>query len=137
LVAEWVVLSQPKVRVPGQPERKAKTREQEETLERLDEVPDVGRRGAEEILAEIAKNGPPASWAKVCPGSGQPPEREEADQRQYQAWEQMAGGATLVEAAQYHRLAALGDMDTGPPTDSATTVATIDANGRTQAVMDQ
>jgi hypothetical protein len=46
-------------------------------------------------------------------------------------------GATLVEAAQYHRLAALGDMDTGPPTDSATTVATIDANGRTQAVMDQ
>ena len=48
----------------------------EDALKRLDEIPGVGRRSAEEILAEIGTDvsrfpsaAHLASWAKVCPGS--------------------------------------------------------------------
>ena len=48
----------------------------EEALQRLDTIPGVGRRGAEEILAEIGPDmtryptaGQLASWAKICPGN--------------------------------------------------------------------
>jgi transposase len=47
----------------------------QEDLERLDEIPGVGRRCAEDILAEVGTDmsrfptaGHLASWAKVCPG---------------------------------------------------------------------
>jgi transposase len=47
----------------------------QEALERLDEIPGVGRRCAEDILAEVGTDmshfptaGHLASWAKVCPG---------------------------------------------------------------------
>ena len=48
----------------------------DELITRLDEVPGFGRRGVEEILAEIGTDMTPypseshlASWAKICPGS--------------------------------------------------------------------
>jgi len=48
----------------------------EEVLDRLDTIPGVDRRCAEEILAEIGPDmerfpsaGHIASWAKVCPGN--------------------------------------------------------------------
>ncbi len=48
----------------------------EDALNRLDEIPGMGRRSAEEILAEIGTDvsrfpsaAHLASWAKVCPGS--------------------------------------------------------------------
>jgi transposase len=48
----------------------------DEALEALDEIPGVGRRSAEEIVAEIgtdmsrfATSGHLASWAKLCPGN--------------------------------------------------------------------
>ena len=50
----------------------------EETLECLDSIPGVGRRSAEEILAEIGADvsrfpnaAHLASWAKVCPGNNE------------------------------------------------------------------
>jgi transposase len=50
----------------------------EEALERLDTIPGVGRRGAEEIVAEIGADmtryptvGQLASWAKICPGNNE------------------------------------------------------------------
>jgi transposase len=48
----------------------------DETIRRLDEIPGIGRRGAEEILAEIGTDmrrfptaAHLASWARVCPGN--------------------------------------------------------------------
>ncbi len=48
----------------------------EDLINRLDEIPGMGRRSAEEILAEIGTDvsrfptsAHLASWAKVCPGS--------------------------------------------------------------------
>lgn len=95
----------------------------EEALQAADAIPGIGRRGAEDILAEVGTDMgrfPTAahlsSWAKVCPGN-----RESAGKRQSGAtgkgnpWLRSA----LVEAArsaartngsylkaQYHRLAA-------------------------------
>jgi transposase len=50
----------------------------QEAIERLDTIPGVGRRVAEEILAEIGLDmerfptaGHLASWAKVCPGNNE------------------------------------------------------------------
>jgi transposase len=50
----------------------------EEAIERLDTIPGIGRRGAEEILAEIGPDmtryptaGQLASWAKICPGNNE------------------------------------------------------------------
>jgi transposase len=50
----------------------------EEALQRLDEVPGIGRRSAEEVVAEIGPDMRPfptaahlASWARVCPGNNE------------------------------------------------------------------
>jgi transposase len=50
----------------------------EEAVERLDGIPGMGRRNAEEVLAEIGTDMSPfptpahlASWAKVCPGNNE------------------------------------------------------------------
>jgi transposase len=50
----------------------------EDALERLDTIPGIGRRGAEELLAEIGPNmdrfptaAQLASWAKMCPGNNE------------------------------------------------------------------
>ncbi len=50
----------------------------EEALQRLDTIPGIGRRGAEDILAEIGMDmsrfpsaAHLASWARVCPGSNE------------------------------------------------------------------
>jgi transposase len=53
-----------------------RTRPFEEQVKRLDEMPGIGRQGAEEILAEIGTDMSRfptakhlASWAKICPGN--------------------------------------------------------------------
>jgi transposase len=50
----------------------------EEALRRLDEIPGIGRRSAEEVVAETGPDMRPfptaahlASWAKVCPGNNE------------------------------------------------------------------
>jgi transposase len=94
-----------------------------EDLERLDEIPGVGRRGAEAILAEVGTDMSRfptadhlASWAKVCPGNRESGgKRKSAGTGHGNQWLR----AALVEAAQaagrtrntylsaqYHRLAA-------------------------------
>jgi transposase len=95
----------------------------EEALIRLDTIPGVGRRCAEEILAEI---GPDmdrfpsaahiASWAKVCPGNNESAGKRmsgrtgSGDPWLRQALVEAAWGASHARktylAAQYHRLAA-------------------------------
>lgn len=95
----------------------------EEGLERLDGIPGVGRRGAEEVLAEIglgASRFPTAahlaSWAHICPGNNASAgKRKSGSTGRGNPWLRSA----LVEAAwaashtkgsylaaQYHRLAA-------------------------------
>ena len=60
------------------PEVQARTRPFEPLIARLDEIPGVGTRAAEEILAEIGTDMSRfpshrhlASWAKVCPGNNE------------------------------------------------------------------
>lgn len=95
----------------------------QEALERLDEIPGVGRRCAEDILAEVGTDmnrfptaGHLASWAKVCPGIHESAgKRKNVGTGHGNKWLR----ATLTEAAQaagrtkgtylwaqYHRLAA-------------------------------
>jgi transposase len=95
----------------------------QEALERLDEIPGVGRRCAEDILAEVGTDmsqfptaGNLASWAKVCPGIHESAgKRKSIGTGRGNKWLR----ATLAEAAQaagrtkgtylwsqYHRLAA-------------------------------
>ncbi len=95
----------------------------QEALERLDEIPGVGRRCAEDILAEVGTDisqfptaGHLASWAKVCPGIHESAgKRKSIGTGHGNKWLR----ATLTEAAQaagrtkgtylwsqYHRLAA-------------------------------
>lgn len=95
----------------------------QEDLDRLDEIPGVGRRGAEVILAEVGADlsrfptaAHLASWAKVCPGNRESGgKRKSAGTGHGNPWLR----TTLVEAAQaagrtkntylaaqYHRLAA-------------------------------
>jgi len=95
----------------------------EEALDRLDTIPGVGRRCAEEILAEIGAdmNRFPsaahiASWAKVCPGNNESAGKRmsgrtgSGDPWLRQALVEAAWGASHARktylAAQYHRLAA-------------------------------
>lgn len=94
-----------------------------EALERLDAIPGVGRRTAEEVVAEIGLDMSYfpsaqhlASWARLCPGNNQSGgKRKDARTGQGNGWLRTA----LVEAAwaasrskntylstQYHRLAA-------------------------------
>jgi transposase len=94
-----------------------------EALDRLDEVPGVGRRGAEEMVAELGLDmerfptaAHLASWAKLCPGNNESAgKRLSARTGHGNRWLR----ATMVEAArgaarakrsylsaQYHRLAA-------------------------------
>jgi transposase len=95
----------------------------QEALERLDEIPGVGRRCAQDILAEVGTDmsrfptaGHLASWAKVCPGIHESAgKRKSTSTGHGNKWLR----ATLTEAAQaagrtrgtylwaqYHRLAA-------------------------------
>ena len=95
----------------------------DEAIERLDTVPGVGRRGAEEILAEI---GPDmgrfptaahlASWARVCPGNNESAGKRKSGRTGggnpwlRRALVEAARGAARTRrtylSAQYHRLAA-------------------------------
>ena len=59
-------------------EMEDRTRPFEEAIERIDEIPGMGRRGAEQVLAEIGTdmNRFPtsrhlASWAGMCPGNNE------------------------------------------------------------------
>jgi transposase len=95
----------------------------QEALERLDEIPGVGRRCAQDILAEVGTDmsqfptaGHLASWAKVCPGIHESAgKRKSTGTGHGNKWLR----ATLAEAAQaagrtkgtyrwaqYHRVAA-------------------------------
>jgi len=95
----------------------------EEALDRLDTIPGVGRRCAEEILAEIGSDmdrfpsaAHIASWAKVCPGNNESAGKRmsgrtgSGDPWLRQALVEAAWGASHARktylAAQYHRLAA-------------------------------
>lgn len=94
----------------------------EEALNRLDEIPGMGRRSAEEILAEIGTDisrfpnaAHLASWAKVCPGNYESAGKRKSGKIGHgNVWLR----STLVEvaqaaghtrdtylSAQYHRLA--------------------------------
>lgn len=95
----------------------------EEALEHLDSIPGVGRRSAEEVLAEIGSDvsrfpsaAHLASWAKVCPSNNESAgKRKNGHTGHGNPWL----ASTLVEvaqasgrtkhtylSAQYHRLAA-------------------------------
>jgi transposase len=95
----------------------------DETLERLQTIPGVGRRGAETVLAEVGADLAPfpthrhlASWAGLCPGNHESAGKQRTGRtRKGNPWLRSA----LVEAAwssartkhtylsaQYHRLAA-------------------------------
>jgi transposase len=95
----------------------------EAAIQLTDAIPGIGRRGAEEILAEIGVDmrrfpteGHLSSWAKVCPGNNESAgKRKSGTTGQGNPWLR----STLVEAAwaavrtkgsylaaQYHRLAA-------------------------------
>jgi transposase len=59
-------------------EVEARMRPFEETVERLDQIPGIGQRTAQDVLAEIGTDMTPfptaahlASWAKLCPGNNQ------------------------------------------------------------------
>ena len=59
-------------------EVEARMRPFEEAVERLDQIPGIGQRTAQEVLAEIGTDMTPfptaahlASWAKLCPGNNQ------------------------------------------------------------------
>ena len=95
----------------------------EKALERVDGIPGVGRRTAEDVLAEIGDDvsrfptaAHLASWAKVCPGNNESAgKRKTGTTGHGNPWlrdtlVEAAWGATRTKdtymAAQYHRLAA-------------------------------
>lgn len=95
----------------------------EEALERVDSIPGMGRRTAEDVLAEIgtdvsrfASAAQLASWARLCPGNNESAgKRMMATTGHGNPWlkdtlVEAAWGATRTKdtylAAQYHRLAA-------------------------------
>ena len=95
----------------------------EEALERIDGIPGMGRRTAEDVLAEIGDNvtrfptaAHLASWAKVCPGNNESAGKRKTGKTGHgNPWlrdtlVEAAWGATRTKdtylAAQYHRLAA-------------------------------
>lgn len=95
----------------------------EEVLKRIDEIPGVGRRAAEDLLAEIGMDMFPfptaahlASWARVCPGNHRSAgKRKSGSTGHGNSWlrpilVQAAQAASHTKdtylAAQYHRLAA-------------------------------
>ncbi len=95
----------------------------EESLERLDGIPGVGRRTAEEIVAEIGSDmsrfptaAHLASWARLCPGNNESAgKRQSSSTGQGNPWlraalTEAAWAASHTKAtylsAQYHRLAA-------------------------------
>jgi transposase len=95
----------------------------EKTLERVDGIPGMGRRTAEDVLAEIGDNvdrfrtaAHLASWAKVCPGNNESAGKRKTGKTGHgNPWlrdtlVEAAWGATRTKdtylAAQYHRLAA-------------------------------
>jgi len=95
----------------------------EETLERVDDIPGMGRRTAEDVLAEIgvdmsrfASASQLASWARLCPGNNESAGKRKAvttghgnpwlrDTLVEAAWGAMRTKDSYL-AAQYHRLAA-------------------------------
>lgn len=95
----------------------------EESLERLDGIPGMGRRTAEEVLSEIGGDvsrfptaAQLASWAKVCPGNNESAGKRKSartghgnlwlrDTLVEAAWAAARTRGTYL-AAQYHRLAA-------------------------------
>jgi len=94
----------------------------EEAIERLDEIPGVGRRTGEDILAEIGTDMARfptaehlASWAKVCPGNNESAGKRRAGSTGHgnpwlrpvlvQAAQAAAHTKGTYLAAQYHRLA--------------------------------
>ena len=98
-------------------------RPMEEALERVDSIPGMGRRTAEDVLAEIGDNvsrfptaAHLASWAKVCPGNNESAGKRKTGKTGHgNPWlrdtlVEAAWGATRTKgtylAAQYHRLAA-------------------------------
>jgi transposase len=95
----------------------------EEALERIDGIPGMGRRTAEDVLAEIGCDvsrfptaAQLASWAKVCPGNNESAGKRKTGKTGHgNTWlrdtlVEAAWGATRTKdtylAAQYHRLAA-------------------------------
>ncbi|MDD4986847.1 MAG: IS110 family transposase [Dehalococcoidales bacterium] len=95
----------------------------EEALERVDGIPGMGRRTAEDVLAEIGVDvsrfstaAQMASWAKLCPGNNESAgKRKTGTTGHGNPWlrdtlVEAAWGATRTRdtylAAQYHRLAA-------------------------------
>jgi transposase len=95
----------------------------EEALERIDGIPGMGRRTAEDVLAEIGDNvtrfptaAHLASWAKVCPGNNESAGKRKTGKTGHgNPWlrdtlVEAAWGATRTKdtylASQYHRLAA-------------------------------
>ena len=94
----------------------------EEALERIDGIPGMGRRTAEDVLAEIGcdvsrfpTSAQLASWAKVCPGNNESAGKHKTGKTGHgNSWlrdtlVEAAWGATRTKdtylAAQYHRLA--------------------------------
>jgi transposase len=95
----------------------------EEAIERIDSIPGMGRRTAEDVLAEIGTDvtrfptaSHLASWAKVCPGNNESAGKRKSGRTEHgNPWlrdtlVEAAWGATRTRdtylAAQYHRLAA-------------------------------
>lgn len=95
----------------------------EETLKRVDNIPGMGRRTAEDVLAEIgvdvsrfASAPQLASWARLCPGNNERAGKRKASTTGHgNPWlrdtlVEAAWGAAHTKdtylAAQYHRLAA-------------------------------
>jgi transposase len=95
----------------------------EEALERVDGIPGMGRRTAEDVLAEIGVDvsrfptaSRLASWAKLCPGNNESAGKRKTGKTGHgNPWlrdtlVEAAWGATRTKdtylAAQYHRLAA-------------------------------
>jgi transposase len=95
----------------------------EEALDRIDGIPGMGRRTAEDVLAEIGTDvsrfptaSHLASWAKVCPGNNESAGKRKSRKTEHgNPWlrdtlVEAAWGATRTRdtylAAQYHRLAA-------------------------------
>jgi len=95
----------------------------EEMVQRMDAMPGIGRRGAEDILAEMGVDmerfptaSHLASWAKVCPGNNESAGKRKSGRTGHgnpwlrAALVEAAWGAARTKksylAAQYHRLAA-------------------------------
>ncbi len=95
----------------------------EEAIQRLDRIPGVGRRTAEEVLAEIGVDmsrfptaAHLASWAKVCPGNNESAGKRMSGRTGHgnpwlktslvQAARAAARTKDTYLSAQYHRLAA-------------------------------